>query len=99
MLLRGHKISLSKDGTYIFTDTGESTVLTWQGRGCGHCSLDDTPEGHDGCIGTLSGEIINACCGHGEVNAAYIQYENGTRISGIEALEVMKSQSEKLWQF
>lgn len=42
-------------------------------RGCGHCGLHPTPEGHDGCLGTIPG-AMNACCGHGNVELAYIQY-------------------------
>ena len=40
---------------------------------CDHCGLKRTKEGHDGCIGTLDG-VANACCGHGEINAAYVQF-------------------------
>lgn len=55
---------------------------------CVKCSLPPTPEGHDGCLGTLKGDIMNACCGHGEERMAYIQYwpiqagEEPQRISG-----------------
>lgn len=41
---------------------------------CDHCWLGPTPEGHDGCLGTLPGPIMNACCGHGNSSQAYIQY-------------------------
>jgi hypothetical protein len=30
-----------------------------------------TENGHDPCIGELSG-VMNACCGHGETDMAYI---------------------------
>jgi ribosomal protein L37AE/L43A len=62
---------------------------------CGHCKKSKTPEGHDGCLGTLPGDVMNACCGHGEKVGAYIQYgtegENGRwtetgRIADEEAL-------------
>lgn len=42
---------------------------------CGHCGLKRTPEGHDGCIGTLEG-VMNACCGHGEDKVAYVQFDH-----------------------
>jgi len=42
---------------------------------CGHCNLKRTTEGHDGCIGTLP-NVMNACCGHGEIKAAYIQFNH-----------------------
>ncbi len=43
---------------------------------CDHCGLPDTPEGHDACLGTIPG-AMNACCGHGDVKCAYIQYQAG----------------------
>lgn len=46
---------------------------------CGHCGLSRTPEGHDGCIGTLPG-VTNACCGHGgTAEGAYVQFSFGSR--------------------
>jgi hypothetical protein len=67
---------------------------------CGHCNLKRTPEGHDGCIGTLE-NVRNACCGHGEYNMAYVQFDhpdydkdsNKVRIEGIEALKYIKENS------
>ena len=64
---------------------------------CGHCNLKRTPEGHDGCIGTLP-NVKNACCGHGEDNTAYVQldhddYENEPNkfnIKGEEAIKYIK---------
>jgi hypothetical protein len=53
---------------------------------CGHCGLKRTPEGHDGCIGTLP-NIMNACCGHGENRHAYVQFWNTECIRGEEALK------------
>lgn len=61
---------------------------------CTHCNKSRTPEGHDGCIGTLEG-IKNACCGHGFDNEAYVQFDhkdyknepNKFRIAGKEAIE------------
>jgi len=57
---------------------------------CVKCKLPPTKEGHDGCLGTLKGEIMNACCGHGEESQAYIQYENGGRIAGKVAIYEQK---------
>lgn len=55
-------------------------------RECGFCRLPNTEQGHDGCLGTIDG-VMNACCGHGSVNEAYIQYENGDRISGEDVFD------------
>jgi hypothetical protein len=56
---------------------------------CGHCGIKRTPEGHDGCIGTLP-NIMNACCGHGENKAAYVQFLGKERLEGKEALDYIK---------
>lgn len=53
---------------------------------CVHCRKEPTSEGHDGCLGALPGPIMNACCGHGETGIAYIQYRDGKRIAGAEAI-------------
>ena len=53
---------------------------------CAKCGLPPTPEGHDGCLGTLVGNVMNACCGHGLDRQAYIQYWDGRRISRQEAI-------------
>jgi len=58
---------------------------------CAKCKKCPTKEGHDGCLGTLPGKIMNACCGHGDDGCAYIQYwgedgNGGKRIAGLEAI-------------
>lgn len=85
--LRGHEIE-EVDGCFVYVDTGESTADTWKDRPCGHCRLANTPEGHDGCLGTIPG-AINACCGHGELAEAYIQFEDRT-LRGQEALDFVR---------
>ena len=52
---------------------------------CGHCGESSTPEGHDGCLGTLPG-VANACCGHGADDEAYVTLEDGRRLAAREAL-------------
>lgn len=50
---------------------------------CGKCKLEPSPEGHDGCLGTLpDSNIMNACCGHGDDSQAYIQFWSGAIIRG-----------------
>ena len=69
---RGHEI-VKKDGVYYYVDTGKPVAENprdW----CGHCGLHNTPEGHDGCIGHIP-TAMNACCGHGKPNEAYVQYK------------------------
>ena len=58
---------------------------------CVKCGKGPTREGHDGCIGTLpSPNVMNACCGHGRDESAYVQFWNSPRISGCEALEYIR---------
>lgn len=65
---------------------------------CLHCKKQRTPEGHDGCIGTLE-NVQNACCGHGEVEVAYVQFNhenyktdpNKVIIKGYKALNYIQA--------
>ncbi len=82
--LRGHPIRFD-DGAWRFADNGDSTVNTHNERPCGKCGSDNTPEGHDACLGTLP-EVKNACCGHGEAGSAYVQFDDGVHIQSASAL-------------
>ena len=68
---RGHDIVFSQ-GVWLYNDTKQS-VTRDPDRPCGHCGLPQTPEGHDGCLGTIPG-AMNACCGHGVERERYVQY-------------------------
>lgn len=84
---RGHLIEYN--GTeWVYSDTKESTAGKWQERNCGHCGLFSTPEGHDGCLGTLP-NVMNACCGHGLENDAYIQFWDRSVVRGSKAINLM----------
>ena len=48
---------------------------------CNHCQMKRTENGHDPCIGELSG-VMNACCGHGETDMAYV-------LGGLSALNLI----------
>ncbi len=79
----GHSVFF--DGSdWRFLDTGELTAETWRSRACDHCGIPATHEGHDGCLRTLPG-VRNACCGHGNVSDAYLQFETGEVVRGREA--------------
>ena len=65
---------------------------------CDVCHIESTPEGHDGCIGTLP-DVMNACCGHENPDHAYVQFWEGltvdgqwerARLSGQEAINYIK---------
>ncbi len=81
--LKGHKIE-HDEGAWMFSDTKEPTVETWEDRLCGNCRLHKTSEGHDACLGTLPG-VMNACCGHGDEFDRYIQFPTGKILRGKEA--------------
>ncbi len=83
-VLRGCRIT-EIDGRWCFADTLEDTVDTWEQRPCGFCDKPFTPEGHDACLGTLP-DVLNACCGHGDPDAAYIQFDYWTCIHGPAAV-------------
>lgn len=84
---RGNEI-YEKDGVFYYTDNNER-VPDDDNRPCGECGKGRTPEGYDGCIGKIEG-AVNACCGHGNPPEAYIQYPDNIRVSGFEALRIMK---------
>ena len=70
---------------WFFDDTKEPTAEAWKKRPCGYCGMFPTIDGHDGCLETLPG-ITNACCGHGEEEEAYLQFQDGSVVSGKEAI-------------
>ena len=80
---RGHEVIVS-NGEMFYVDTGEKSYR----RDCGHCGKSDTIDGHDGCLGEIP-DIMNACCGHGIVEDAYIQYWDGTTDDGQDALDIL----------
>lgn len=80
--LRGHSIYWDRD-LWRYTDNNAPTLDNE--RDCGHCGKPRTPEGHDGCLGTLPG-VANACCGHGIAKEAYVQFPDGADVRGDAAL-------------
>lgn len=57
---------------------------------CAKCGLPPTPEGHDGCLGTLNEKVVmNACCGHGLNRQAYVQFWDESVVRGEKALRVI----------
>lgn len=92
--LRGHKIEYINN-QWVYSDTKEPTAETWQDRPCGHCGLHNTSEGHDGCLGTLP-IVMNACCGHGQMNEAYVQFHGRSIVSGMDAISLIKRFKESV---
>jgi len=82
-LYRGHVINCKN--SEWFYDNGQPVAGV--DKPCGHCGKENTAEGHDGCLGTLNG-VMNACCGHGRIADAYVQFTNGKIIDGIDAVNI-----------
>ena len=87
--IRGHEIEFLNN-EWVYCDTKEPTVQNYRERPCRHCGRPQTEEGHDGCLGTLPG-VMNACCGHGQENEAYMQFLDGKSINGKDALTVISN--------
>lgn len=60
------------------TDTTRGRINPSQ---CDHCHLPGRSDGADQCLGWLPG-VMNACCGHGDLRTAYVQFSPWFRISG-----------------
>ncbi len=84
---RGHKIKLKK-GVWLYNDTNKP-VRDNINISCGFCGRPKTKEGYDACLGTIPG-IMNACCGHGNNEEAYIQFSNDFCVNGKEAFVVIR---------
>lgn len=83
---RGHNILLINDN-WVYEDTKEPTEFNE--RPCGYCDKENTSEGHDGCLGELNG-VMNACCGHGRKNEAYVQFPDGSIVKGSAAIHLFE---------
>ena len=86
---RGYKIH-NVENKWFFNDTKKLTIETWEKRPCGYCGMYNTTEGYDGCLGILP-EVINACCGHGQEDDAYLQFLDGSIIHGRKAIKMILS--------
>ena len=84
---RGHEITSIND-IWIYSDTNQKVSMN-KNRSCGHCGKPNTREDHDGCVGMLEG-IMNACCGHGIINNAYVQFRDGSVVNGINAKKIIE---------
>ena len=88
--LQGHPIYWDKlSQAWLYVDDNTPTKDHWEKRPCGRCGRLVTANGHDPCIANLPG-VRNACCGHGEEVGAYVQFDDGRRVSGAAALAVFR---------
>jgi len=83
---RGYEVKFH-NGRLIYCDNAQSVEGDHRAT-CGFCGLHDTPEGHDGCLGTLP-NVEEACCGHGDNRQAYVRYDDGSYHEGEDTLKLM----------
>jgi hypothetical protein len=88
---RGNPIEYIND-IWVYSDTRQP-VPENKNRECGNCGKEQTLEGHDGCLGTLDG-VMNACCGHGVANEAYIIFDNSKELRGYDAIKWIQKGEE-----
>jgi hypothetical protein len=89
--LRGHDIEYINN-QWVYSDTKQPTKFNYKEIPCNKCGKLYTQEGHDACLGTLKG-IMNACCGHGNIEDTYVQFLDGFCIYGEDAtiiLDILK---------
>ena len=90
--LRGNEIEFLND-EWVYSD--DKTPTIGNERSCGFCGEENTKHGYDGCIGFIPG-VMNACCGHGEIKNAYVQFSKNKSIQGNEAAKwIMKRWSQR----
>lgn len=85
---------------YHFWENNGNYLDGYGKENCVYCGLQRTEEGHDGCIGTLK-NVMNACCGHGQDESAYVQFNhdeysinpNKYIIKGVEAVKYISEHS------
>ena len=84
---RGNEIT-TKDGVSHYLN-GSLTVDNWKTMPCGRCGKTFDKNGHDSCLGELIG-LMNACCGHGNDEEAYIQFLDGNCVRGKDAIKIQE---------
>lgn len=66
-------------------------------RPCVKCGCIQEKGQPDTCLGTLPG-VKFACCGHGDINGAYITFENGVTVRGFNRVEVENKEGKTIFR-
>jgi len=91
--VRGHLTRFDEEAwEWVYVDTLKP-LGDGKGRACIRCGKMPTPEGHDACLGTLFGDVVSACCGHG-LEPPYIMFEDGSELEGDEAIAFIEPQKK-----
>jgi hypothetical protein len=88
---RGHPMTYDEDAQIWRYDDDGTPVPDDPDRRCAHCNLPNREDGHDACLGHIEG-VMNACCGHGRTDEAYVQWEP-ERDGGVHAMEWFRALS------
>lgn len=83
---RGHTIE-APDVAWVYSDTGKP--VAGSKRECGRCHRPPTAGDHDACLGELPG-VMNACCGHGTIDDAYVQLNDKSILRGNAVWEFIR---------
>jgi hypothetical protein len=69
---------------WVYSDTKEP-IQGWGGpeRPCKKCGFVSPTGEPDRCLSVLPG-VVNACCGHGSKESAYVEFSNGVILRGFE---------------
>ena len=74
-------------GEWRYFDTGQ-LVANNSNRRCAYCTQPNRDDGDDACLGHLKG-IMNACCGHGLLRHAYVQFLDSSTVRGEDAVTIL----------
>lgn len=85
---RGHDI-LFINQSWVYADNSQP-VSENPKRHCGYCGKRPTEKDHDFCIRDLPA-VKNACCGHGVIDEAYVQFFDKSDLRGLHALRFFRN--------
>lgn len=88
----GYKRYTDENGIRRYVDNNEPVGGDIY-RPCAKCGQYPIGDGEDYCLHHL-GNVINACCGHGN-SKGYIQFDNGITIRGYFEIEYKKESTVK----
>lgn len=81
--------------TWVTTSDAEGGYWVWSDneepikdnpRPCKKCRIMIADGEADPCLGVLPG-VVNACCGHGVREQAYVMFENGQVVRGFKTIQ------------
>lgn len=93
--LRGHPV-IHKNDEPFYKDTG-LPVAGSAPRPCIRCKRLFNFGKPDACLGALPG-VKNACCGHGNKEDAYIQFNSGVVVRGFEVENYKWEKKGSVWK-